>query len=264
MKKGRRRLDGKDEFSVHLKATCQKEGMHLTLASMEEKDRFSQGFRDGLPTMMGYLSIGLSFGIVGVVSGLSILEIFLIAALVYAGAAQFILCALFIAGTPASGIIFTVFVVNFRHLLMGLTIAPALTRYSVIRNIGFGTLLTDESFGIAITEKMNTDTLHGKWMDGLNVSAYIAWVFACVAGAVVGQWIPNAERFGLDFALLAMFIALVTLQVLAAPRAKWWRYVRLIAVVGLLMYVLLHFLPGHIAVLIATAIAATIGVMTEK
>lgn len=65
-------------------------------------DSFVQGIKDCLPTLFGYISIGLAFGVVGVASNLSVLEIALLSILVYAGSAQFIFCALLLTGSPAS------------------------------------------------------------------------------------------------------------------------------------------------------------------
>ncbi|KGR76429.1 branched-chain amino acid ABC transporter permease [Ureibacillus sinduriensis BLB-1 = JCM 15800] len=227
-------------------------------------DSFAQGIKDCIPTLLGYISIGVAFGVIGITSNLSVLEIFLLSVLVYAGSAQFIFCGLYVAGAPFSVIIVTTFIVNLRHFLMSLTVAPHLTRYSSLRNIGFGTLLTDETFGVAVTKVMKDKQLGGNWMDGLNLTAYLAWIASCTIGGVVGKWLPNAEDWGLDFALLAMFSALLVLSLSSVGKSKLMHYLKLIALMAILLYVLLYFLPGHLAVLIATMIVATIGVATEK
>ena len=43
--------------------------------------------------------------------------------------------------------------------------------------------------------------LSEKWMYGLNITAYLNWFIANIAGAFFGEWISNPEKFGLDFAL---------------------------------------------------------------
>ncbi len=158
---------------------------------------FLQGVKDCIPTLLGYISIGLAFGVVGSASGLSVLEIALLTILVYAGSAQFIFCALLLTSSPASAIIVTIFVVNLRHLLMSLTLAPHFTRYSMLRNVGFGTLLTDETFGVAVTKRMQNGKLYGKWMDGLNITAYLFWILSCVAGAFFRAMGSKSREMGL-------------------------------------------------------------------
>ncbi|HWK21935.1 MAG TPA: AzlC family ABC transporter permease [Ureibacillus sp.] len=227
-------------------------------------DSFAQGIKDCIPTLLGYISIGVAFGVIGITSNLSVLEIFLLSVLVYAGSAQFIFCGLYVAGAPFSIIIITTFVVNLRHVLMSLTVAPHLTHYSPLRNIGFGTLLTDETFGVAVTKVMKDKQLGGNWMDGLNLTAYLTWIVSCTMGGIVGKWLPNAENWGLDFALLAMFVALLVLNLSGVGKSKLLHYIKLISIMAILLYSLLYVLPGHLAVLIATLLVATIGVLTEK
>jgi len=227
-------------------------------------DSLVQGIKDCIPTLLGYISIGVAFGVIATTSNLSVLEIFLLSVLVYAGSAQFIFCGLYMAGAPFSVIIITTFIVNLRHFLMALTVAPHLTRYSPLRNIGFGTLLTDETFGVAVTKVMKEKQLGGNWMDGLNLTAYLTWIASCTIGGILGKWLPNAENWGLDFALTAMFVALLVLNLSDVGKSKLIHYLKLIALMAILLYVLLYFLPGHLAVLIATLLVATIGVVTEK
>lgn len=233
-------------------------------ATHSPNDSFIQGIKDCIPTLLGYISIGLAFGVVGSASGLSVLEIALLTILIYAGSAQFIFCALLLTNSPASAIIVTIFVVNLRHLLMSLTIAPHFTRYSTLRNVGFGTLLTDETFGVAVTKQMQTGKLYGKWMDGLNITAYLFWILSCVAGAFLGQWVANPEKWGLDFALIAMFVALLVLQLSSVGKNKIMHYLMLIGYMIVIMYGLSYLVPSHVAVLLATVIVATIGVVTDK
>ncbi|UDK95506.1 AzlC family ABC transporter permease [Lysinibacillus sphaericus] len=232
-----------------------------TIAS---EDSFIQGVKDCVPTLLGYISIGLAFGVVGSASGLSLVEIALLTILVYAGSAQFIFCALLLTSSPTSAIIVTIFVVNLRHLLMSLTLAPHFTRYSMLRNVGFGTLLTDETFGVAVTKQMQNGKLYGRWMDGLNITAYAFWILSCIAGAFLGQWVANPEKWGLDFALIAMFIALLVLQLSSVGKHKIMHYLMLIGYMVVIMYGLSYVVPSHLAVLLATVIVATIGVVTDK
>ena len=234
----------------------------------QEKDitqnTFLQGVKDCIPTLLGYISIGIAFGVVGIASGISVFEVFLLSVLVYAGSAQFIFCGLYLAGAPATAVIVTIFVVNLRHLLMSLTIAPYFTKYSTLRNIGFGTLLTDETFGVSVMTAGKEGRLGGKWMDGLNITAYTTWIIACSVGGIIGQWLPNPEQWGLDYALIAMFVALLILTLANIPRIKLMHYLKLIGCMVLFMYIFLYIMPGHLAVLIATLVVATIGVVTEK
>lgn len=239
--------------------------VHASIGAEKNNDMtFRQGVRDCIPTLLGYISIGIAAGVVGVAAGLSALEVVLLAVLVYAGSAQFIFAALVLDGSPAAAIILTTFIVNLRHFLMSATMAPHFTQYSVWQNVGFGVLLTDETFGVASGKIQQKRELTSSWMNGLNVTAYICWIISCAVGALFGNWISDPEAFGLDFALTSMFIALLVLQLDAIESAKIKHYIRLILCIVILMVGFSFFVSSHMAVLLATILGATIGVVTEK
>lgn len=231
---------------------------------MQQTTTFSQGFKDCVPTLIGYISIGFAFGVVGIASHLSLMEISLLSLLIYAGAAQFIFCSLIVSGAPMTAIILTTFIVNLRHFLMAFSVAPSFKNHSTLRNIGFGTLLTDETYGVAMTKIAQGKTIHGNWMDGLNLTAYSSWFVASIIGALVGKWIPNPEDWGLDFALTAMFVALLILNLQTISKSRLRHYLLLIVLMGICMYITIQWLPSHLAVLMSTIVVAAIGVWLER
>ncbi|GGH18567.1 branched-chain amino acid ABC transporter permease [Paenibacillus segetis] len=226
------------------------------------EDSFLQGVKDCIPTLLGYLSIGFAAGVVGNTSGLSIIEITLMSLLIYAGSAQFIVSGMIAShGSPAS-IILTVFIVNLRHLLLSAALSPYFSRLAPVKTLLIGSLLTDETFGVAINKTADKDYISEKWMHGLNITAYLNWIVATLAGAFLGQWITNPEKFGLDFALPAMFIGLLVIQFVSRGKIAKDLVVAISAVVIVLGTS--FFLSGSIAIIVATVIAATLGMVVEK
>jgi len=225
---------------------------------------FLDGVKDCIPTLLGYISIGIAMGIVGSSSGLSIFKILLLSIFVYAGAAQFIICAMIAASSPISAIVLTTFIVNLRHLLLSSAIAPMFTAYSLRKNIAFGSLLTDESFGVAIVKAAKNYPINDKWMNGLNVTAYIVWIFSCTLGGYLGGWFPNPEILGFDYALTAMFIALLILQLQSIEHTKLKHYLLLMLLMMICTLIFSAFISSSLAVIISTIIVATVGVVTDK
>lgn len=223
---------------------------------------FMQGVQDCVPTLLGYIGIGFAAGIVGNGSGLSILELGLLSALVYAGGSQFIISAMLVAMSPALAIIATTFIVNLRHFLMSAAIAPYFKSYSLAKNIGIGALLTDESFGVAMVRISKGLTLNDRWMNGLNLTAYSTWIASCMLGGWLGSWIRDPSRWGFDFALTAMFLALLVLQLHGSSKLK--HDLSLVVYMIVAMFVLSSFMSTYMAVLVATMVVATIGAVTEK
>lgn len=238
------------------------ENVHTNRSGAIREESFFQGVKDCIPTLLGYLSIGFAAGVVGKTSGLSIVEITLMSTLVYAGSAQFIIAGMIAAQGSAASIIFTVFFVNLRHLLLSAALSPYFRHLTPLKNVLIGTLLTDETFGVAINQTANKKSISEKWMHGLNVTAYLNWIVANVAGAFLGQWITNPHKFGLDFALPAMFIGLLVL--LMVSRTKYAADI-IVAISAVIMVVGVSLVTSaSVGVIVATMIAATIGMVVEK
>lgn len=225
---------------------------------------FISGIKDSVPTMIGYFSIGIAAGVVGAAANLSVLEVGLLSSLVYAGAAQFIICALLAAGSPFYAIIFATFIVNLRLFLLNMTLAPSFSKYTLLRNTRIGALVTDETFGVAAARITAGEEISDRWMSGLNIAANICWILSCMLGAAFGQWITNPEVLGLDFALTAMFVALLVLQLQSSQSRKLKLYLSLIIMVILSMFVLCVFFPSYIAIILSTVIVATFGVLIDR
>jgi len=227
-----------------------------------EEGSFLDGVRACVPTLLGYLSIGFAAGVVEKTAGMSVMEIALISVLVYAGSAQFIAAGLIAAQSPAAGIIATIFIVNLRHFLMSAALSPYFRKLSPAKNTFVGALLTDETFGVAMQEAARANKISEKWMYGLNVTAYINWIAANIAGAVFGEWIADPESFGLDFALPAMFIGLLVLQIVSRKKLKADLAVALSAAVIGISASLLG--AGSVGIILATMVAAAVGMAVES
>lgn len=225
-------------------------------------------FKDGvyacIPTLLGYIGIGIAAGVVGKSAHLSVLEITLLAVIIYAGASQFIVSGLMLVATPISAIIFTVFLVNSRHFLMSMATAPTFRKYSILHNIGIGSLLTDESFAVAMNAIANKEPINAAWMHGLNLTAYITWILSCFIGALIGEWLPDPTKFGLDYALVAMFIGLLYLQLISDKTKRLRNRVIAMLTVSVLLVLLLRFISSEMAILISTFAGCFMGVALER
>ncbi|GAP15584.1 predicted branched-chain amino acid permease [Longilinea arvoryzae] len=222
---------------------------------------FSTGIRDCLPVVLGYLAIGLAFGVVGRTAGLSVLEVFLLSTFLYAGSAQFIFASMAAAASPLVVIVLTIFLVNIRHSLYSAALAPHLGRQSLWKNILIGAETTDETFALTTSLLAKGRTADPAWLFGINLTAQFSWVAATTLGALLGQTVSNVGSLGLDYALTAMFAALMVLQIANHPRLRTAVVVAalaaLVAVGGSLL------IPAGWAMLIAALMAASAGLALE-
>ena len=224
---------------------------------------FRLGVKAAVPTALGYVAIGLAFGVVAAASGLSALEVGLMCALVYGGSAQFAMCALVVAGAGLGELTLTVFLVNLRNMLMSLHATTIFTKTSLWNQLGIGSLITDESYGVLLGEYVHHKDIPANWMHGNNIFSYLVWIVSSVIGCLIGSMIPNPELFGLDFALIAMFIGLLSSQIdalLGEGVRKLLLILLSIAVAYLSFSVILS---ESLAVLVATLVGCSVGVMCD-
>lgn len=71
----------------------------------------------------------------------------------------------------------------------------------------------DESYGVLLGEYVHHKDIPANWMHGNNIFRYLVWIVSSVIGCLIGSMIPNPELFGLDFALITMFIGLLSSQI---------------------------------------------------
>lgn len=206
--------------------------------------------------VLGYLGIGFAAGVVERASGLSYAEIALLSMVLYAGSAQFVVTSMLSLASPAPAIVFTVFLLNVRHLLLSAALAPKLSGVPMWKNALIGLQLTDETFVVAAQR----EALTAAWMAGLNLAAWSAWALANLAGAALSSLAPDTRA--LAFALPCMFAGLLVLQAKVAPRLGIACAVACVAaLVGLAMHLAK---AGPAAIILATALAATVGLAIER
>jgi len=222
----------------------------------EWRKAIKEGISAAWPICLGYIAIGLAFGVIARKTGLRPLEIGLMSLIVYAGSSQFIAAAMF--GTEADflPIVLTTFSVNLRHLLMSSSLSLYLRNLSGSQLSLFAYGVTDESFAL------NMSRFHGGkwgWRQALvvNHSTNLTWILSTVAGGIGGQFIP-AGAFGIDYALTAMFICLLVFQL------RRVHHVLVAFFSGVLAVFLCLMIPGNSYILIAAFLSASTGLLLRK
>lgn len=215
------------------------------------------GAKRALPIVFGYLPIGFAYGVLAQKAGISIFNTILMSIVVFAGSSQLIAVELFALNLTPTSILMTTFVVNLRHMLMSAALSPYLHNWKKEELAAFAFELTDETFALHAT-RMNAGKVGKIETFAINITSQAAWVLGTAMGVIIGQQIAEIEPFALDFALPAMFIALLIMQIKGRKDVA-------VAVLGGVLSVgllLLGFESWH--VIIAALMAATIGVGMEQ
>jgi 4-azaleucine resistance transporter AzlC len=227
--------------------------------SRETAQAIRRGAAGAAPIMMGYIPIGFAFGVLAADSGIDLLGAAAMSVFVFAGSAQFIAIGLMESGTALATLGMTIFLVNLRHLLMSAYLAPYFKHFKRWQQVLFCFELTDESFAVHSADLRSTATPGAARMIALNLCAHISWVGSTLVGAWIGSRLYfDTALFGLDFALPAMFIALLIFQV---ENKRHARIALLSAVLSVIFYLAG---AGQWYLIWATLVAATAGFLSES
>ena len=219
---------------------------------------------DTLPTVFGYLGIATAFGVIVRASGFSTITVILMSVIIYAGSAQFTTVSMLAAGSPIASIVFATFMVNSRMILMSTTVAPYFKKDSLGKGMLIGTLLTDESFALAMNKLNYTNgKMNFSWFNTENIISYSTWVIATMIGALLGNFIEDPKKLGLDFANVAMFIGLLYLQVNSDKALNKTLQVIVVLLTLVLTYISTIILPASLVIIAVTLIGCTLGMVIK-
>ncbi len=150
-------------------------------------EAFCKGVVDSIPIVLGYIPVGIAFGVAAQGAGLSMHMGVLISILVFAGGSQFALVELIKGGNPLITTVFASLGLNLRHILYGPAIATFLKEpgsdHKIIPIVAFG--LTDEVFASAMLYFPRISPKYRYWwLLGIEIGAYLAWITGTWIGSV--------------------------------------------------------------------------------
>lgn len=172
---------------------------------------WKQGVKDAIPLLGGYIPVAISFGLISVQSGFSVLETILISTFIYAGASQFLFVAMAASGAPLWLVVIMTLLINARHVVYGPNLSPFLNQDKKWLPLMHG--LTDQIFALA---HARLPQLPGQarlgWYTGAAVLAWLSWIAGTAVGAIAGgeltqRW-PLINDV-LPFAMPALFFVLI-------------------------------------------------------
>lgn len=212
-----------------------------------------------VPVMLGYLPVAFAFGVLGNTVGLPGWATIAMSLFVYAGSSQFAALQLITVAAAPYAIVLTTLVVNLRHMLLAASVAPNLAAYKRKELALFAFQLTDEAYAVHSAQYATGRERPKREVFTFNMAVHASWVLGTALGVFASGLISDVKAFGLDFALAAMFIALLATDLVKDKRTF------VVAVLGgglAVAFTIVGF--GYWAVLVATAVAATIGAVFEE
>jgi 4-azaleucine resistance transporter AzlC len=225
------------------------------VASVKQTPVLKQAVQYSFPVLLGYLAIGIAFGLLAVEKGYPWHVALVMSVVMYAGAGQYIAVGLFAAAASLPEMLLVQFVVNARHMAYGLTM---LKRFNNAGRFKYYLIfaLTDETFALlsslpetgaaASGVAAHTPDERNRFMFFVALLDHVYWIAGSVIGAIAGALLPF-DFTGIDFALTALFIVLMIEQLLRVKKASLFVITAMVTVLATL------FLPSRLSLLSALA-----------
>ena len=170
---------------------------------MRQTVRFA--FYKTIPVLLGYLFLGLAFGLLLQEAGYSFWWALLSSGIVYAGSIQFVLVEFLSGGTGLLTVAVMTFLINSRHAFYGLSFVEKFRKMKTYPYMIFS--LTDETYSLLCSLKVPEGIDEKKAMFLIALFDQLYWVTGSVLGAALGQVLPF-DMTGIDFAMTALFVTI--------------------------------------------------------
>lgn len=218
-------------------------------------NRFSVGFRDGIPIGLGYLSVSFAFGMMAVSAGIPAWITLLISMTNLTSAGQFAGLTLITAGATFYEMALTQLVINLRYSLMSISLSQkADESVALFDRFKFSFFITDEIFAVAMSKGREVGK---RYLYGLACAPYFGWALGTLAGATASGFLPDMVRSALGIAIYGMFLAIIM------PPAKHKRSILIVLFMSVALSCMLNWIPvfhwissGFIIIICAIASAA--------
>ena len=170
------------------------------------KQAIKAAFPVTIPVLLGYLSIGIAFGLLFENAGYNFIWAFFTSLIVYAGAMQFIAVSFFYGGVGLIQVAVMTLVVNFRHIFYGLSFLDRFNGMG-LKKWYMAFALTDETYSLLCGRKAPEDVDEKKFYFCVAFLNQSYWILGSVIGSLAGSLI-TFDTTGMDFAMTALFIVI--------------------------------------------------------
>jgi 4-azaleucine resistance transporter AzlC len=226
---------------------------------MNTLQHMRRGSIASIPMIIGGIPFGLLFGSLASSYGLSPWFAIAMSAIVFAGSAQFVALGLIALHAPIWVIVSTTFIVNLRHLLYAADLVKFVKHLPMPIRVIMGFGLIDETYAAVrpMYEIGAADERNGhKVYFGSFISFYVMWNVTTILGVLSGELIPGMSEWGLEFAMVATFIGIITPYL---KRKPFWFCMLSAGVAS----VLLSGLPNNLGLLVSAVIGVAIGYFSD-
>ena len=205
--------------------------------------------RDGIGVGLATATYGLAFGAAAVTKGFTRPQAAALSSLMFTGGSQFAFITVIGAGGTIGAALLVTWLLGARNTLYAARLADILPE-GRLRRFAAAQLVIDESMAMSVTRKDRADARLGFWATGLSV--FVFWNTSTIAGAFAVGLVDDPNRYGLDAAFPAAFLALIWPQLRGRPALVT------AVVAAVLAGALIPLAPAGVPIL-GTVLAAVVG-----
>ncbi|PLW76743.1 AzlC family ABC transporter permease [Cohaesibacter celericrescens] len=177
--------------------------------SMTTGTLFLEGAKRCLPVILAASPFGALFGALAVEAGMTVSEAVIMSASIFAGASQLVGLELFGQAIPAWVVVMSIFAVNFRHILYSASLGRHISHWPILQQAFGFFFLIDPVYAEAERRHERGFEVQFAWYLGLVIPIYIGWIALTWLGAILGNFLNDAQKWGIDFILPIYFMGLV-------------------------------------------------------
>lgn len=174
---------------------------------------FKKVFPQTIPVMLGYVTVGIAFGILVIKSGLSIWLGLGLSVFVYAGAMQFVAIQLITGPFQMIQVALLTLFVNIRHLFYGLSFIERFKTFGW-RKWYMIFALTDETYSLMCGMTNQNDLSDESTEENFFYISLLNQIY-WISGSLLGMIFANLITFntaGIEFAMTALFVVIFVEQ----------------------------------------------------
>ena len=181
-------------------------------ASAVDRRALAAAFPVTLPVLMGYLSIGIAFGLMLQGIGYNFIWAFFMSLTIYAGSGQYLAVTLLGSAAGLGTIAVMTLLINFRHLVYGLSMLEK------FRGMGWRKLymifsLTDETYALLAGTPAPVGVDPRNFYFSVALLDQLYWIAGSVIGGIAGGMLEGVISIeGIDFAMTALFVVIAVDQ----------------------------------------------------
>ena len=175
-----------------------------------DRKALAAAFPVTLPVLMGYLAIGIAFGLMLEGIGYNFIWAFFMSLTIYAGSGQYLGVTLLATAASLGTVALMTLLINLRHMVYGLSMLEKF-RGMGKRKLYMIFSLTDETYALLASARVPERVDPHAYYFAIAVLDHCYWIAGSVIGSVAGALL-GFDTTGIDFAMTALFIVIAVDQ----------------------------------------------------